>query len=93
MYRSIVPRPGWGEYLGEYLAVPVVNEAVAGSSARSFTEGGRFQDLINSVKSGDYVILEFGHNDGYSKIDNGREDPIGPDYDATRTVTDSKYVY
>ena len=93
MYRLAVPRPGWGEYLGEFLTIPVVNEAVAGTSARSYTEEGLFQKLINIVKRGDLVIIEFGHNDGYpGPVDNGREDAFGSDYNATETVTDSRYV-
>lgn len=64
---------GWGEYLGQYLNVSVVNDAIAGRSARSYTEEGRFDTLIDTVQCGDYVIIEFGHNDGSSgTTDNGR---------------------
>lgn len=51
---------GWGVYFSQYLTIPVVNDAVGGESARSFSEEGRFTALTNSVKSGDYVIIEFG---------------------------------
>jgi rhamnogalacturonan acetylesterase len=57
---------GWAQYLGQYLTIPVVNSAIAGRSARSYTDEGRFTTLINTVKSGDFVIIEFGHNDGLS---------------------------
>lgn len=79
---------GWGQYLAQYLTVPVVNDAVAGRSARSYTDEGRFNTLINTVKSGDFVVIEFGHNDGTSgATDNGRQDAVGSDTTTTATVT------
>ena len=57
----------------------VVNDAIAGRSARSYTDEGRFTTIVNSVVSGDFVIIEFGHNDGGSltPTDNGRSDCVG----------------
>ncbi|KAF7307064.1 Rhamnogalacturonan acetylesterase [Mycena indigotica] len=86
--------PSWGQYLGQYLTIPVVNNAVAGRSARSYTDEGRFTTLINTAKSGDFVIIEnsrkFGHNDGSSgSVDNGRQDAFGDSLTATSTVTAS----
>ncbi|KAK7465405.1 hypothetical protein VKT23_005383 [Stygiomarasmius scandens] len=81
---------GWGQYLGQYLNLPVVNNAIAGRSARSYTDEGRFTTLINSAQRGDYVVIEFGHNDGLSgAVDNGRQDAFGDGYDTTATVTTS----
>ncbi|KAK0233632.1 rhamnogalacturonan acetylesterase [Armillaria fumosa] len=81
---------GWGQYLGQYLSVTVVNKAIAGRSARSYTDEGRFTTLIDTVSSGDYVVIEFGHNDGLAgTVDNGRQDAYGDDYDTTATVTNS----
>ncbi|KAF7347701.1 Carbohydrate esterase family 12 protein [Mycena venus] len=47
---------GWGVPLSQFLTIPVVNDAVAGESARSYSDEGRFTSLINSVKSGDFVV-------------------------------------
>ncbi|KAH8925327.1 carbohydrate esterase family 12 protein [Atractiella rhizophila] len=81
---------GWGEYLGQYLTIPVVNKAIAGRSSRSYTDESRFTTLINTVAKGDYVIIEFGHNDGLSgSTDNGRQCAYGSDYSTTATVTAS----
>jgi len=81
---------GWGQYLGQYLTVPVVNDAIAGRSSRSYTDEGRFNTLINTVKSGDFVIIEFGHNDGTSgSVDNGRQCVIGDGYNTTGTVVNA----
>ncbi len=60
------------------MSLTVVNRAIAGRSARSYTDEGRFTTLINTVKSGDFVVIEFGHNDGQSgSVDNGRQDAFG----------------
>ncbi|KAJ7706016.1 SGNH hydrolase-type esterase domain-containing protein [Mycena rosella] len=48
---------GWAQYLAQYLTIPVVNMAIAGRSARSYTDEGRFTTLINTVKSGDFVRI------------------------------------
>lgn len=68
---------GWGQYLHYSLKIPVVNKAFAGRSARSFTREGRFDEIGNLLKKGDFVIVEFGHNDGASNPDNGRSDCPG----------------
>jgi lysophospholipase L1-like esterase len=41
-----------------------VNDAIAGRSARSYTREGRFNNIAGVLKAGDWVIIEFGHNDG-----------------------------
>lgn len=68
---------GWGQYLHYSLNLPVVNKAFAGRSARSFTREGRFDEIGTLLKKGDFVIIEFGHNDGSSHPDNGRSDCPG----------------
>jgi rhamnogalacturonan acetylesterase len=71
---------GWGEYLKYSLDLEVVNDAIAGRSARSYTEEGRFDAIADVVASGDFVIIEFGHNDGgtiSTTVDNLRTDCYG----------------
>ncbi|KAJ4485813.1 SGNH hydrolase [Lentinula aciculospora] len=81
---------GWGQYLGQYLTLSISNQAIAGRSARSFTEEGRFTTIIDDVVAGDFVIIEFGHNDGLSgDVDNGREDAFGDSLTTTTTVTET----
>ncbi|KAJ6072199.1 hypothetical protein N7499_010213 [Penicillium canescens] len=67
---------GWGEYVKPYTSLTVANQAVAGRSARSYTREGRFDAIAAVVQSGDWVVIEFGHNDGgsLSTTDNGRTD-------------------
>lgn len=57
-------RIGWGHYLQYSLSLPVINRAFAGRSARSFTDQGRFASIEASLAPGDFVVIEFGHNDG-----------------------------
>jgi len=81
---------GWGVYLPYSITgATVVNKAVAGRSARSYTDEGRFTSLAASVVSGDWVIIEFGHNDGgsLSTTDNGRTDCVGSGTETCTSVT------
>ncbi|KAF8078903.1 rhamnogalacturonan acetylesterase [Lyophyllum atratum] len=79
---------GWGVPLSQYLTIPVVNDAVGGESARSYSDQGRFTTVVNAAKKGDFVIIEFGHNDGSAgAVDNGKQDAVGDGYDITSTVT------
>ncbi|KAF2088885.1 carbohydrate esterase family 12 protein [Saccharata proteae CBS 121410] len=70
---------GWGEYLAYSLSIPVINKAIGGRSARSFSDEGRFTAIADLVVAGDIVVIEFGHNDGGSltTTDNGRTDCYG----------------
>lgn len=58
---------GWGQYLQYSLdssRIRVNNSAYAGRSARTFTREGRFQAIFSEIQPGDWVVIEFGHNDG-----------------------------
>ncbi|MET0396417.1 MAG: rhamnogalacturonan acetylesterase [Longimicrobiaceae bacterium] len=61
------PETGWGEALQQYFDVDQVrveNHARNGRSTRTFIEEGRWQALVDALKPGDYVFIQFGHNDG-----------------------------
>lgn len=69
---------GWGLHIAPFVSGTVSNQAVAGRSARSYTREQRFQAIADVLKPGDYVVIEFGHNDGGSlRTDNGRTDCPG----------------
>lgn len=60
-------RLGWGDPFEDYFdasKVRVLNRARAGRSARTFLNEGLWQKLLAEVKAGDYVLIQFGHNDG-----------------------------
>ncbi|KAK3111067.1 hypothetical protein LTR53_014043 [Teratosphaeriaceae sp. CCFEE 6253] len=79
---------GWGEYLQYSLSIPVVNRAIAGRSARSFTVEGHFAEIAALVQPEDFVVIEFGHNDGgsLSPTDNGRTDCAGAGAEVCNTA-------
>ncbi|WP_075187530.1 RICIN domain-containing protein [Teredinibacter haidensis] len=57
---------GWGQMLAEQYnsSVNVQNHAVGGRTARRFIEEGRLDAIWNVIKSGDYLLVQFGTNDG-----------------------------
>ena len=60
------PETGWGEMLQQYFdssAVHVVNHAKNGRSTRTFISEGLWQGIVDSLHAGDYVFIQFGHND------------------------------
>lgn len=64
------PETGWGEMLQQYFdekKVKIDNHAQNGRSTKSFINEGRWQKVVDSLKKGDYVFVQFGHND--EKVD------------------------
>lgn len=58
---------GWGERIAPYFdaaRVNVVNHAIGGRSSRTFYTEGRWQKVLDQLKAGDVVLIQFGHNDG-----------------------------
>ncbi len=59
-----VPRAGWGMYLGDYVnGAEVVDLAKSGRSSKSLTVEEEYQTLLNEMGEGDYLLIQFGHND------------------------------
>lgn len=60
------PETGWGEALQKFFnedKVRVENHAQNGRSTRTFITENRWQAIIDRLKKGDYVFIQFGHND------------------------------
>src|SRR5215208_1891083 len=60
------PETGWGEMLGQHFregAVRIENRAMNGRSTKTFISEGRWQAIIEDLQKGDYVFIQFGHND------------------------------
>lgn len=60
------PETGWGEFLQKYFdaeKVKIENHAQNGRSTRTFIAENRWQTIVDSLKKGDYVFVQFGHND------------------------------
>jgi rhamnogalacturonan acetylesterase len=66
---------GWGDHFAHYFdtsKVNVANRAIAGRSARSYMNEGSWDKVLAEMKPGDFVLLQWGHNDGGG--------PLGPDF-------------
>ena len=67
------PETGWGEMLQQYFdagKIKIDNRAMNGRSTRTFISEGRWQAIIDDLKRGDYVFIQFGHNDeSKAKVD------------------------
>lgn len=64
--NSNAPLRGWGQELAQFFnltKINVVNRAIGGRSSRTFQYEGRWDKLLSELRKGDFVILQFGHND------------------------------
>lgn len=63
---------GWGSFFSEYMTDDVVvsNDALGGLSSRTFFTGS-WPTLLNNFREGDFVLIQFGHNDR-SSLNSGR---------------------
>ena len=63
------PWCGWGQMLPRFLndGVAVANYAESGEAGNSFISAGRFDKILSKMKEGDYLFIEFGHNDQKQK--------------------------
>ena len=83
---------GWGHVLGGFFSenIRVENHAVNGRSSKSFIDEGLWEVVINKVKPGDYVFIQFGHNDEKADENPGEvaciwtDDPKNPFYQPAR---------
>ena len=66
---------GWGDILPGYFdpaRINVVNWALGGRSSRTFITEGHWDQLQTLLKRGDFVLMQFGHNDGGALNDSSR---------------------
>jgi lysophospholipase L1-like esterase len=63
------PWASWGQMIPRFLipGIAVSNQAESGLSLGSFLSGNRLKKVLNMMKSGDYLFVEFGHNDQKEK--------------------------
>jgi len=66
---------GWGSFIADYFdttKISIQNHAIGGRSSRTFLTEGRWDKIMAELKKGDYVIMQFGHNDGGALDDTAR---------------------
>ncbi|WP_240508934.1 rhamnogalacturonan acetylesterase [Streptomyces agglomeratus] len=59
------PQAGWGQTLPGFFTphITIANHAIGGRSSRSFVEQGRLAAIHRAIRPGDYLFVQFGHND------------------------------
>ncbi|MGD9628993.1 MAG: rhamnogalacturonan acetylesterase [Pyrinomonadaceae bacterium] len=75
------PETGWGEMLGAHFKdgrVKIENRAMNGRSTKTFISEGRWQKIVDDLVKGDFVFIQFGHND--SSKDKGERYTPPDDY-------------
>jgi len=62
---SLAPRAGWGQVLPTMVdqQVTIRNYAKRGRSSKSFINEGRLNKILSQIQKGDYLFIQFGHND------------------------------
>jgi rhamnogalacturonan acetylesterase len=66
---------GWGSFIAGYFdsnKIIIRNDALGGRSSRTFITEGRWDKILVTLKKGDYVIMQFGHNDAGPLDDTAR---------------------
>lgn len=62
---EVAPETGWCQVFNAFVdsSVEIKNRAVNGRSTKSFITEGRWKAVTDSLQAGDYVFIQFGHND------------------------------
>ena len=90
--KSNAPLRGWGQEIEAFfdpVKINVVNRAIGGRSSRTFQNEKRWDAVVKDLKAGDFVLIQFGHNDAGRYDDpaaKGRPSLHG-DGEETATVT------
>ena len=83
---------GWGMVLQSYFDdnIRVDNRALNGRSSLSFINEGHWTQVLQSMKPGDYVIIQFGHNDEKPKADRHTDPGSTFDYNLAKFVRETR---
>ncbi len=75
------PERGWGMYFGQFFdgSVRIQNTAMNGRSTKSFLREGRWGKVLEQLRPGDWVFIQFGHNDSKTE-DSTRSAPAQTTY-------------
>jgi lysophospholipase L1-like esterase len=90
--KNRLPLVGWGDPIGQFFdpgRINIENHAMAGRSSRTFISEGRWEAVRSRLKKGDFVLIQFGHNDSRMKLSMDRYSLPGLG-DETENAVDSK---
>jgi lysophospholipase L1-like esterase len=66
---------GWGNFIPQFFdttKITIENDAIGGRSSRTFITEGRWDAVLAKLKPGDFLLIQFGHNDGGPLADTAR---------------------
>ena len=87
------PEHGWAQVLPQFFNKNAVvdNRAVNGRSSRSFIGEGRWDSILKTLKKGDFVFIQFGHNDQKFKAPTRYTNPhVGYRHNLIRFVEETR---
>ena len=95
---------GWGSVISELFdttKITIQNHAIGGRSSRTFITEKRWDKVLNDLKEGDFVLIQFGHNDAGALDDTSRargsirgiSDSIKEIYNPIRKVQETVHTY
>ncbi len=95
---------GWGSFIDGYFdttKITIENDAIGGRSSRTFITEGRWDKIMENLQKGDFVIMQFGHNDSGPLDDTARargtikgigEDTVAT-YNPIRKMNETVHTY
>ena len=84
---------GWAMKLQDCFDVDYIvvdNHAVNGRSSKSFIDEGRWEKVLEKIKPGDYVIIQFGHNDEKPQPDRHTDPGSTFDYNLAKYIRETR---
>lgn len=90
--KQTFPETGWGMPLSTYFDTTVVvdNRAQNGRSTRTFLAENRWQPIVDALQEGDYVLIQFGHNDESEAHPDRYTSPADYRKNLTKFVTETR---
>ena len=84
---------GWAMMLQQYFDsryIVVDNHALNGRSSKSFINEGHWDKVVSKIKPGDYVIIQFGHNDEKAQPERHTDPGATFDYNLAKFVRETR---
>jgi fibronectin type 3 domain-containing protein/lysophospholipase L1-like esterase len=74
---GFAPQAGWGQMIDRYFdeKVSFKNHAIGGRSSKNFISQGRLDEILRVINPGDYLMVQFGHNDATIGVDDRYASP------------------
>lgn len=90
--KLYLPERGWGQVLPQFFttSIKIENHAKNGRSTRSFIYEGRWDLVYDELQTGDFVLMQFGHNDGVVTKIGRHSTPEEYEYNLTRFIKETR---